>query len=446
MKINPPAPIETEEASLKEVSYEALQVMDSISVEEEATLETSDFESEPEYEPATLTGWDKFKNFFRKKPATKMEEDIFPEEDNSATEIQKFQKEDEEDTIYEVKPLHIGLFYPLSNHFTDAGKYVNRLSFQGLVGLSKGLDGVEASGFGNITEDFVKGVQLSGFFNVVGERVEGVQAAGFINVNGGTVEGAQFAGFLNIGGDSARSGNFAGFGNINGGPVTGGQFAGFINMAESVKGIQAAGFINTTIQDVEGVQLSGFINRARNVKGVQIGIVNFADSVDGVSIGIFNFVRRGYRRIEVFGSESWHGNLAFKFGVQNFYTILAAGVQFQENNDYTWGYGFGFGSQLDLSNRWKISIDATTFQVKEEGTWRINYLNLHNNLRIGFDRQFSKHFTLFMGPSFNLMVSRQYDPETMQFGSDFPPYHVFNKSTSTTNIIMWPGFFIGIRI
>src|SRR5690606_19131258 len=100
---------------------------------------------------------------------------------------------------------------------------------------------------------------------------------------------------LNINCDTAVSASFAGFGNFNSSNTRGVQFAGFINTARDVQGMQAAGMINV----------------AKKVKGVQLGIINVADSVDGVSIGIFNFVKNGYRSLEVFGGETFHGNLAF---------------------------------------------------------------------------------------------------------------------------------------
>ncbi len=359
----------------------------------------------------------------------------------------------DESNAEEIKPLHIGFIFPLSSNFIKAPEYTNHLSFHALVGVSKGLEGVEVSGFGNVTKQSVKGSQIAGFFNVTGGAVEGVQAAGFTNISRGSVRGAQFAGFINIGSDSAYSTSFAGFGNIRNGYVKGGQFAGFINTAEDIKGVQAAGFINTA-KDVHGTQLAGFINKARKVKGVQIGVINFADTVDGISLGIFNFVKHGYRRLEFFGTEAFHANVAFKIGVPKFYTIIAGGAKFQE--DFTWGYGFGFGSQFNMSDSWKLSLDLTSNQVMEgqdrhltfdKGRYYFNsnYLNINNNLKVGFDKVFHRYFAITFGPTFNVMVSKR---ENILHGehSTFAPYYIFNRTSANNNVKMWPGFFVGVRI
>lgn len=344
----------------------------------------------------------------------------------------------------EVKPLHIGLVYPISNHFTKAGDYNNRLAFHGLVGVAKGVRGFEFAGVGNIDKEMVKGGQFAGVFNLI-NHLDGIQFAGVTNIVKGKANGAQFAGLLNISSDSAYSASFAGFGNFNSSVVKGVQMAGFINTADTIKGFQGAGFINTA-HEVEGTQAAGMINIAKNVKGVQLGIINVADTVDGVSIGIFNFVKNGYRRFEVYGGETFHGNVAFKFGTQHFYSIMAGGVHIRDQQDYVWAYGFGFGSQLNLNQSWKLSLDATAYQIKEDGTWSIHDLNIINNLRVSFDRTFSKHFTLFFGPSFNVMVSEIYNVEDFSIGQDMPPYTIYDETRSGTNVKMWPGFFIGIRI
>lgn len=385
-----------------------------------------------------------------------------------------------EESDYERKTVHFGFVYPLSTNGTEAGKYVNEISLHLLVGYAAGLDGVEASGFGNIENDFVKGAQFAGFFNLVKNDVEGIQGAGFMNINGGNMNGAQFSGFLNTAAGSVDGIQGAGFANIATGKSTGAQFAGFMNIvtddanalqgagflnvttgssdgaqmagfaniAKSAKGVQLAGFTNIVAGDVEGFQGSGFINVARNVKGVQLSVFNVADSIDGVPIGFLSIVRKnGYRALEVWGSEAFHANIGFKVGVERFYNIFAAGAQFTDS-DFRWGLGYGIGTQLPSSSTFRFNIDLLSFNIYEEDNqlFENQDLNLLNTLRFGISKQFSSHFSMFIAPTFNVMVSQLQHSESNAIGSDIAPWTIYDETfDGKTNVKMWPGFQFGLR-
>ncbi len=397
-----------------------------------------------------------------------------------------------EESDYETRPFHFGLIYPISTNGVSAGKYVNEISLHFLVGYAAGLEGFEASGFGNLENDFVHGAQFAGFFNLVKNEVDGVQGAGFLNINGGRLDGAQMAGFLNISGENVEGAQMAGFLNVSGGNVHGAQFAGFMNtaagkldgvqgagflniatdsvdggqmagfanVAENVNGIQLAGFANVTSGDVEGFQGSGFINIARNVKGVQLSVFNVADSVDGVPIGFLSIVRKnGYRALEVWGSESLHANVGFKIGVERFYNIFAVGTQFTDAT-FRWGLGYGIGTQFPSSSTFHMNLDLISYNIFEEDNRLFDNeeLNLLNVVRIGFSKQFSEHFGLFVAPTFNVMVSQLTNTENNSIGSDLAPWTVYDRTftkqsphlgndfpNKRTNVKMWPGFQVGLR-
>ncbi|WKN41493.1 STN domain-containing protein [Tunicatimonas pelagia] len=405
-----------------------------------------------------------------------------------------------EESSYETRPFHVGLIYPLSTNGINAGQYVNRISLHALIGYSAGLNGVEASGFGNIENDFVSGVQAAGFFNLVKNRVNGVQAAGFANLNGGVLEGGQFTGFLNTNLDSlegvqgagflnlstgytdgvqgagfaniitqdAHAVQAAGFANIATSRMKGGQFAGFGNYAHSVDGAQIAGFTNVATGDVNGFQASGFLNVARHVKGVQLSFLNVADSIDGVPIGFLSIVRKnGYRALEVWGGEALHANVAFKIGVRKFYNIFSFGSQFADT-DFRYGLGYGVGHVTALSPTVDLSLDLLSQQIYEEDNWIFSNnqkLNLLNTFRIGFSKQLSQNFALFAAPTFNVLVSEIRNGDGT-IGSNLAPYRLFNQTydgrTNTpsipdipgeptrfqqgrTNVQMWVGFNVGLR-
>jgi hypothetical protein len=381
---------------------------------------------------------------------------------------------------YETNPFHVGIVYPISSNGTEAGRYVNKFSLHLLVGYSAGLDGLEASAFGNIENDFVDGAQFAGFFNVVKNRVEGIQAAGFMNLNGGNLEGAQFAGFLNTNLDSiegiqgagflnlsngytqgAQFAGFsnivtqeataiqgAGFANITTSDLTGAQFAGFGNYAYQVDGAQFAGFANVATGHVRGFQGSGFINVARTVKGVQLSVFNVADSIDGVPIGFLSIVRKnGYRALEVWGGETMHANVAYKIGVRKFYNIFSFGSQFADA-DFRYGIGYGIGHITALSPTVNLSIDLIAQQINDSDNPIFSNnqeLNLLNSLRLGFSKQYSEHFGLFVGPTFNVLVSEVINSDGT-IGSNLPPYTFFDRTyNGRTNVQMWAGVNVGLR-
>lgn len=390
--------------------------------------------------------------------------------------FQRMPGENQED--YERRTFHLGFIYPLSTNGTEAGKYVNEFSLHWLVGYAAGLDGVEFAGFGNIENDFVDGAQFAGFFNIVKNNVNGAQFAGFLNVNGGNLEGAQFAGFfnatvgemegvqgagfmnmatghtegaqfagfMNVITHDAEAVQAAGFANFASGNVEGAQFTSFINYSHDVN-VQVAGFMNVASGDVKGFQGSGFINIARNVKGVQLGVFNVADSVDGVPIGLLSIVRKnGYRKLEVWGSETLHANVGFKIGVEKFYNIFAFGSQFAAEN-FRWGMGYGIGTQVELSERNYLNIDLMSFQIQEDGDriFEQTELNLLNTLRIAYSHQFSKHFGFFVAPTFNVMTSQRQNALDGSIGTELSPWTIFDRTYTNTNVQMWPGFHAGLR-
>ncbi len=388
---------------------------------------------------------------FKKKPSVSESEEGSQPHTEEAKQVrgERQKPEDREEAM----PAHIGFTYPLSTNGIRAAEVANKISIHALIGVSKGIEGFEAAGIGSITKEYAEGGQLAGLFNIARD-VKGVQAAGLTNITSGQVAGGQFAGLVNVGKGTVKGGSFAGLGNIQAAHVEGAQAAGLFNTAESIKGIQAAGIVNrlgdikgvqvagiiNTAQNVEGAQVAGIINQARFVKGVQIGLINVADSVDGASIGLLSLVKKGYRRFEIYSSESFHANAAFKIGTQHFYTIFAGGAQFREARP-VYGAGIGFGSQQNLSEQWKMSIDLTAYQVIED--WKLNYTSQNANLRLSFDREFGRYFTLFGGPSFNVLTSRKIN--RVETGPDFAPWNVFDRSYSTVNITMWPGLFAGFR-
>ena len=385
---------------------------------------------------------------------------------------------------YPQRPVHVGIIFPLSTNGVEAKKFANVASFHLIGGVSAGVHGISMSGITNYDSHFVDGVQLAGIVNITEGKVQGIQLGGIANIAGSGVSGLQAAGIANISGDSVMAGQFAGIANVNSGYVAGGQFAGIANVnttssdgvmaagivnvtpdhhrglmasgianySSSLQGAQIAGIANVAHESVHGFQLAGIVNVAGNVKGSQLALFNVADSVSGVPIGLLSFVRHGYHRVEMSGSEALHAQLALKLGVQKFYNILAVGFHFSGADpfDYgdepTWAYGYGIGSEFNLGKTWRMNLDLTTFDVIEkENTFQNKKLNLLNQFRLNFGAQVGGTLTLAFGPSFNVMVSQLDGNDIGTYGSDLPPYTVYDHTYNGTNVKMWPGFDIAIR-
>lgn len=379
----------------------------------------------------------------------------------------------------------------MSTNGLDNYKMVNRVSVNIFAGLSGGTNGVEVGSFANINRKDMTGGQFGGFANIIGGNVKGLQAAGFVNTVVGSLEGAQLSGFHNYAADSIKGTQAAGFsnmakGNVEGAQIAGfvnlatasskglqaagfsntvvgnltgtqaagfvnlatdsvlgGQVAGFVNYAKRTKGAQVAGFVNITPQDVEGFQVAGFVNYAKKVKGIQLGFLNVADSVDGVSVGFLSVVIKGYHKLELKGTETMHLNASFKTGVNKFYNIFSAGVNFSDKT--RWAFGYGVGTYVPFNEKSGINVDLVANHINEEEAWTDN-LNLLNRLDINYSYKLAKHLELAAGPALNVLVSEYYDIENAQIGSNIAPYSFYDHTTSSgTNVKMWVGGSLAMR-
>lgn len=395
-------------------------------------------------------------------------------------------------TEYIKRPFQVSFVAPLSSNGIEAGRVVNIVSLNIISGYAAGLEGAEFAGILNVEKDYVKGAQFAGFGNLVKKDVTGAQFAGFFNINGGTIHGGQFAGFINVAAKAREAAQFAGFANITGSEVKGAQFAGFVNLSKGITGPQAAGFINLADGNLKGgqaagfanintgstvgpqfagflnysgrsaksaqfagfsnitngehtgVQISGFLNFAHRLKGAQIGFINIADTVDGVQIGFLSIARKGYRKFEIWGSEALTANAAFKMGSRQFYNIFAVGAQ-TFGDEFRWGWGYGFGSEMRLGQRLAFNIDAIAYHINENEVWTDD-LNLLNVLRANLGVRIAGNTYLFGGPTFSVMVSDHAAGDTGKLGSGIAPsWTSYDKTHRDTNVKMWPGFNAGIR-
>jgi hypothetical protein len=363
--------------------------------------------------------------------------------DSSSKIHSLFSAQPKDSSGYKTRLAQVTFVSPIGTNGVRCGRYVNILSFNILGGYAAGLRGFEFAGLVNVEKDYVYGVQFAGLVNAVRNEVRGGQFSGLINLAGKNVHGGQFAGFANFSGDSIVGAQVAGFSNFSYGSFKGAQISGFCNVVTgNFKGTQIS-FINVSPKEHQGIQI-GFINFARVLKGGQFGFLNVSDSAKGIPVGFLSIVRTGYHKVEFYGAESMYGNIAFKTGAQHFYNIIYAGAQLSSNY-YRWAFGYGFGTEQNLSKKLTLGLDLLSMHVNENQSFTTK-LNLLNQARLNLGLAISPKTSIFIGPTFNVMVSQFMNPDYV-LGSGLGRGQLYNVTSGSTptNVKMWVGFHGGMR-
>lgn len=159
-----------------------------------------------------------------------------------------------------------------------------------------------------------------------------------------------------------------------------------------------------------------------------------------MSIGVISFVRNGYHTFEISGNESLYGVLSYKTGTKSFYNILALSTSVKNDMIY-WGWGYGIGTIIPVSKKVDLNFEGTCFQINED-EWFTNRLNLLDKLNLSVLFTVADNFTIFAGPSWNVMVS----DISNNSESKFVPWHSFNKTyDNDINVKMYAGFNVVVR-
>ena len=340
-----------------------------------------------------------------------------------------------------------------SNLYADS--ITNTFSLNVFWGVNGGVEGIELAGFGNTLIKDMKGLQIAGLWNHVGGDMSGTQFGSVFNYNEGYTRGQQFTLGANIT-QETKAIQIAGLMNIVLESFSGLQLALLANYARTQSdGLQMALLFNRVdgpanqqyalinkAKEIQNTQV-GLLNIAPYVKGRQFGLINYAIQTKHTPIGLFSFVKDGFNRIEVGGGESLFANFGFKLGVRKFYNILHFGYRFTNDN---WSLGYGIGTGLKIANKQHIHLEYVLSHVNE-GDWWTKEMNWLNQLRINYDWQIGKEKTsLFLGPTFNWIVSKIQNKETsLLTGSNLPSYTLVNTNRADANWKIWFGASAGIR-
>lgn len=361
-----------------------------------------------------------------------------------------------------IRPIQLALITPLGTNGLESDKVTNNFSLNLLAGYSGGLHGCEIAGFANIIKGKVTGLQIAGFSNTNLNAVKGCQITGFANVCNSSATGLQLAGFSNVVKDSIKALQISGFANIANAMPVGGQISGFANVCNgdskglqitgfsnvnngNSKSLQIAGFSNINNGDFTGLQISGFLNRVKKLNGAQIGFINLSDTVEkGIALGFLSIVKKGYRTIEISGNESYYGTVSFKTGTEQFYNIISLGSRLK-NNAITWGWGYGLGTMFPVHNKIKMNFDIISYHINED-VWFTNRLNLLNKANLAVNYRLNNYVTVFGGLTWNVLVSDTEDEEGKPVSTSIVSWSSYNKTHNNTNVKMYPGFTVGVKL
>ncbi|MBO9573386.1 MAG: carboxypeptidase-like regulatory domain-containing protein, partial [Chitinophagaceae bacterium] len=325
--------------------------------------------------------------------------------------------------FFVARPYQASLTPGLSTNGKLNGQVINNFSLNVFGGYSGGTNGFELGGLFNIDKTNVQYVQIGGLFNMVGGHVNGLQIGGITNTVLDSMRGVQIGGISNFVKRDMSGLQIGGVANVN---------------TQNVNGLQIGGVTNIAAEEMNGVQIAGVVNYTKKLKGLQIGVINIADTSEGYSIGLINIILKGYHKLALYTNETITLNAAFKTGNSKLYSILLGGYN-SVPHEKVWSFGYGLGSELTRGKRLTLNTELTC-QHLYLGSW--DYYNLLNRANLHLQYKFSKWFSVFAGPVYNVYVSNQ-DIHVPGYKQDIIPVHN-NKFGSTVH--GWFGWSAGINI
>ena len=332
--------------------------------------------------------------------------------------------------------------------------------FSGLGNFVGGkFNGIQASGLLNVTRKNFSGFQSAGISNTTIGNFNGLQASGVMNLTLGNLNGTQFSGLLNSSRQECTGVQASGMMNyapeVRGAQITGvlnvakktngAQLSGILNQSKICRGAQITGIINSA-DTMKGAQITGIINRAKYIKGVQMGVVNIADSCSGAQIGLFNFCRKGYHQIDIYATETFYTNIAYRGGTKHFYTILMAGYDPRTvGNSALYTFGAGFGTSF--GNRPKLNYDLDLLSQQVSLGSMNEEINMLYRLGFGVNYKMARNIALTLGLTYNFYLVDSSSPDFETTFSKLPPYFISNETAGTNrNLKTWIGFKAGVRL
>lgn len=304
-------------------------------------------------------------------------------------------------------PFNVGVLPPLSLNGQDSsGKPVRNLASAAVV-WSKvhRLDGVAVAMGATVVEERMNGAQLSFGGNLAGQ-----------------VDGAQ----ISTGFNHAKR-------------VSGVQ-GSLINHARVVEPGFQGGLINV-VGKMKGVQL-GLINVGGDVGGAQVGLLNFAGKADA-GVGLISITREGNVHPEVSISDTAAINLGLRFPARYTYSFIEVGLQ-PAGRGEGWQAGMGFGGRIPLAPKLFLDLDLAGYAYFR-GLSDLHGSDILGKVRMTFGYQPLERFSIFGGPSINVLVDFGLSPDLPRPGLYQWSALDHTRLSDEQRVRLWPGFVAGVR-
>ncbi len=329
--------------------------------------------------------------------------------------------------------------------FNIAGENSSGLQFAGLGNIAKGdIEGLQASGITNAAWGNISGLQAAGIANIAKNDVEGLQASGVLNFAGANISGLQASGVANVALGEIEGLMATGGANIAQKDANGFLISGGVNVARNIEGALIAGGANIG-QNMTGLQIAGFLNASKTAEGLQIGLINIAKEFDGVPIGVISLYGNGRKNIDVRYSDGGFTDVGLTLGTYRVYNSALFGYNTVLDRDvYRVGLAVGFEKNIrDAFKNWKnesLYINQE-FSVMHhfEDEWS-DKLNLLYSYKYHIGKRFGNGFSLYGGPTFNMLVSR------VSGADDYTWYSLWSPEWKGRDYQFWVGFTAGFRL
>jgi hypothetical protein len=228
--------------------------------------------------------------------------------------------------------------------------------------------------------DTLKGMQLNMLSNYAW-RVEGVQLSGFSNISSSPMRGFQLSGVTNI----------------SMGVENGIQAAGLLNVSSGyMRGLQLGAY--NYADELNGAQIGVFNVAEAHPKGWQIGLVNYTKDNEGHKIGLVNVNPETTIDVMTFGGTSSKLNGAVRFRNKSTYSILGLGTHYMGfDEDFSGAVFYRLGQYKQLTPKLSISGDIGYYHIEtfkkhsDEGPSRLFSLQA----RVNADYQLSRTIGAF---------------------------------------------------
>lgn len=230
-------------------------------------------------------------------------------------------------------------------------------------------------------QDTLKHVQLGLVAAVANGQAQGLQLSGFANMSASPFRGVQLSGISNISMGVRRGMQLSAMLNVSSGYMRGLQTAAY-NFADSLNGTQI-GLINVALA---------------HPKGWQVGLVNVTRDTVAHKLGLVNVNPKTTIDYMFFGGTATKCNAAVRFRNRSTYNIIGMGTHYMGLDEkFSGALYYRIGQYFQLSPRWSVSGDLGFGHIEtfERHSVRKPERLYSLQARFNVDYQLSPHVGLF---------------------------------------------------